>query len=121
MRLIALLCALFLSQNARALEADLAAKAAEVEAACGSKVISAMRNTYVKNTSMISCHASGQAVDMSGNSSCIYAHLLNWRGGYSTDYARMGHVHISICAREMGLRFVHGGGRHHHRRHHKRS
>lgn len=107
--------------------APLAAKVAEIQSSCGSKVISGVRHTYVAGTRRVSLHASGKAVDMAGNPGCIYSHLAGWSGGYSTDYARMAHVHISYDAsggREMGIRFVHGGGhhtrhayRHHHRRH----
>lgn len=99
----------------------LAAKAAQISAACpGAHVISAVRHTRIRGTRRMSLHATGEAVDMRGNPSCIYAQLRNWPGGYSTDYGRAKHVHISLSSsgREMGLRFVHGGGRgkHHHRR-----
>ena len=69
----------------------------------------------------MSLHASGRAVDMKGNPSCIYAHLHGWPGGYSIDYGRVHHVHISLGGREDGLRFAHGGHRRHyaHRRHHR--
>lgn len=91
----------------------LAAKAAEIRDACGSRVVSAVRRTYVAGTRRISLHAHGQAVDMAGNPSCIYARLKGWRGGYSTDYARVAHVHISWSGggREWGARFVHRGHR----------
>ena len=98
----------------------LANKVAEIQSACGSKVISAVRHTYIAGTRRISLHASGKAVDMSGNPSCIYGHLAGWAGGYSTDYGRMAHVHISYDpdgGREMGARFVHGGGRIRYARH----
>lgn len=94
--------------DTHALDGRLAAKVDEIRVYCGSRVVSAVRHTYVNGTHKISCHASGQAVDMSNNPHCIYAHLLDWPGGYSTDYARMGHVHISICAREMHVHFAHG-------------
>lgn len=102
--------------------APLAAKVTEIQSACGSRVISAVRNTFVAGTRTMSLHASGQAVDMSGNPSCIYAMLRGWPGGYSTDYGRVAHVHISYGGREHGVRFVHGGGRtrHAHRRHPQR-
>lgn len=112
------------AHDTHALDGRLQAKVDEIRSYCGSRVISAVRHTYVNGTHHISCHASGEAVDMSNNPHCIYAHLLDWQGGYSTDYARMGHVHISICAREMRLHFVHGGGHVHAnsgRRHHVRS
>ena len=88
----------------------LAAKAREIASACGSKVISAVRHTRIAGTRTLSLHASGRAVDMQGNPSCIYRHLANWPGGYSIDYARVRHVHISLGGREDGLRFAHGGG-----------
>ena len=106
--------------------APLAAKVAEIQSSCGSRVISAVRHSYIAGTRRISLHASGKAVDMAGNPSCIYSHLAGWSGGYSTDYGRVAHVHISYDAtggREMGIRFAHGGGRNHrhaHRHHHRR-
>lgn len=106
--------------------APLAAKVAEIQSSCGSRVVSAVRHSYIAGTRRISLHASGKAVDMAGNPSCIYSHLAGWSGGYSTDYGRVAHVHISYDAtggREMGIRFAHGGGRSHrhaHRHHHRR-
>lgn len=91
--------------------APLAAKAREIQASCGASVISGVRHTRVRGTGRWSLHASGHAVDMRGNPSCIYAHLRGWQGGYSTDYGRVEHVHISLGGREDGLRFAHGGGR----------
>jgi len=91
--------------------APLAAKAREIEAACGSRVISGRRHTRVAGTRRWSLHASGHAVDMAGNPSCIYARLRGWSGGYSTDYRRVRHVHISLGGREDGIRFAHRGGR----------
>ena len=117
-----LLCAFMLLSmqgQSHAVEFSLASKAAEIEGACGARTISAYRNTNIAGTNVRSCHAFGQAVDMQGNASCIYSHLQSWPGGYSIDYARMGHVHISSCQREWGIRFNHGGGRRHHR-HHRR-
>ncbi|MFO1114094.1 MAG: hypothetical protein U1E28_00295 [Beijerinckiaceae bacterium] len=103
----------------------LAAKAQEISSACGSTVISGYRHTRVAGTRHMSLHASGRAVDMRGNPSCIYAHLQGWAGGYSTDYGRVQHVHISLGGREDGLRFAHRGGHHRHyaglRHHHGQS
>lgn len=93
---------------------QLAAKAQEIASRCGSSVISGYRHTRVAGTGHMSLHASGHAVDMRGNPGCIYAHLQGWPGGYSTDYGRVQHVHISLGGREDGLRFAHGGGRHRH-------
>jgi hypothetical protein len=104
----------------------LAAKVAQIQSACpGANVISAIRHTRIRGTSRLSLHATGEAVDMRGNPSCVYAQLRDWPGGYSTDYGRAQHIHISLAAngREAGLRFAHGGGRghhHHHRRFAKR-
>jgi hypothetical protein len=92
--------------------APLAAKAREIAGACGSTIISGHRRTRVAGTGRMSLHASGRAVDMRGNPGCIYAHLQGWPGGYSTDYGRVKHVHISLGGSEDGLRFAHGG---HHR------
>jgi hypothetical protein len=99
--------------RAAGLVPPLAAKAAEIVAACGSQIISAVRHTYIAGTRRISLHASGEAVDLRGNPSCIYAHLKGWPGGYSTDYGRARHVHVSYSSggREWGVRFAHGGGR----------
>lgn len=103
--------------------APLAAKVAEIAASCGSRVVSGVRHSYIAGTRRISLHASGKAVDVAGHPSCIYAHLHGWPGGYSTDYGRVAHVHISYDAdggREMGLRFVHGGGHRQARHRHTR-
>ncbi len=105
----------------------LAAKAQEICSACGSKVISAVSHRYVRGSGRLSLHASGRAVDITGNPGCIYAHLRGWPGGVSTDYAtiRPNHVHISYSpnGREWGLRFAHYRGgkhrRHYARRHHR--
>jgi len=93
----------------------LAAKVREISSSCGSSIISGVRHTRIANTRTTSLHASGQAVDMRGNPRCIYQHLAGWAGGYSTDYGRVQHVHISYSGggREWGLRFAHGT--HHHR------
>lgn len=90
--------------------APLAAKAAEIVAACGSRVTSAVRQTFIAGTRRISLHASGKAVDIAGNPSCIINHLAGWPGGYTTDYGRVRHVHVSYDpgGREWGLRFAHG-------------
>lgn len=98
--------------------AELAAKANELHSACNSVVISGLRRgAYVRGTRHLSQHSNGHAVDIRGNPHCIYAHLMGWHGGYSTDYAAVQHVHISLGGREDGLRFAHGGHRHNH---HKR-
>lgn len=98
----------------------LAAKVAQIQAACpGAHVISAIRHTRIRGTRRLSLHATGEAVDMRGNPSCVYSQLRDWAGGYSTDYGRVKHIHISLAAngREAGLRFAHGGGKsHRHRR-----
>jgi len=92
-------------------DATLAAKAREIGASCGSRVVSGVRHTYVASSGRLSLHASGRAVDMTGNPACIYAHLRGWPGGYSTDYGRVEHVHFSLHGREDGLRFAHRSGR----------
>ncbi|WP_210208619.1 hypothetical protein [Rhodoplanes roseus] len=96
------------------LVAPLAQKAAQIASACGAQVISGVRHTRVAGSGRMSLHASGQAVDMRGNPGCIYRMLGGWSGGYSTDYGRVKHVHISWGGREQGLRFSHGGGRSRH-------
>jgi hypothetical protein len=98
----------------------LAAKVAQIQSSCpGAHVISGLRHTRIRGSGRMSLHATGEAVDMRGNPSCVYAQLRDWPGGYSTDYGRVQHIHISLAAngREAGLRFAHGGGRHHHHRH----
>lgn len=94
----------------------LAVKVAEIQSSCGSRVVSAVRHTNVAGTRILSLHATGQAVDVAGNPNCIYLLLKGWPGGYSTDYSRVAHVHISFGGREHGTRFVH----HHVRRSHHR-
>lgn len=109
--------------------APLAAKVAEIQSSCSSRVISGVRHTYVAGTRRISLHASGKAVDMAGSPGCIYAHLAGWAGGYSVDYGRVRHVHISWDPegrREWGVHFAHGGHRHRghryaHRHHRQRT
>lgn len=101
----------------------LAAKVAQIQQACpGAHVISAVRHTRVRGSGRMSLHATGEAVDMRGNPSCVYAQLKDWPGGYTTDYGRVQHIHISLAAngREAGLRFTHGGGRAHRHRHARR-
>lgn len=90
--------------------APLAAKAAEIQSACGSVVISAIRpGASVRGSGRPSLHRTGHAIDMQGNPRCIYAHLQGWPGGYSVDYGRVSHVHISYSpdGREWGARFAH--------------
>jgi hypothetical protein len=90
----------------------LATKAREIMGTCGSKVVSAIRRGARVYGGSASNHASGRAVDLQGNPSCIYAHLHSWPGGYSTDYAIAPggpHVHVSYNpgGMEWGLRFAH--------------
>lgn len=103
------------------LVAPLAEKVAQISAACGAQVISGVRHTHVAGTGTMSLHASGQAVDMRGNPGCVYGMLQGWTGGYTTDYGRVHHVHISWGGREQGLRFAHGGHSRHHARAGKRA
>lgn len=86
---------------------QLADKARAIVATCGSTIISGYRRTRVRGTRHMSLHASGRAVDIRGNPRCIYQMLKGWPGGYSTDYRRVMHVHISIGGHEHGLRFRH--------------
>jgi hypothetical protein len=109
--------------------APLAAKASAITRACpGAKVISAVRpGARVRGSGRPSLHASGKAVDISGNPRCVYAQLRGWPGGVSTDYGAVKHVHFSYAphGREWGARFAHWGHsrrhRHYarHRRHHR--
>lgn len=91
----------------------LAEKVREIQAACGSTIASAHRSgARIRGTGKMSLHSRypSEAVDLRGNPSCIYSHLRGWAGGYSTDYGRVSHVHISLSSdgRERGLRFSHG-------------
>lgn len=93
----------------------LAAKARQIQSVCGSRIISAVRHTYIAGTGgRLSLHASGRAVDIAGNPACIYRQLQSWPGGVSTDYHRpnIRHVHVSYApgGPEWGRRFAHGGG-----------
>jgi hypothetical protein len=77
--------------------APLAAKVRAIQAACRStKIISTIRHTLIAGGGgAISKHASGRAVDVSGNYRCIYAQLRDWPS-YSIDGPRCRHVHISV-------------------------
>jgi hypothetical protein len=89
----------------------LAAKARQIIKACGSRVISGRRNTFIARTRKRSLHASGQAVDMAGNPKCMYRMLKGWQGGYTIDYGAVKHIHISIGGNEVGKRFRHHKGK----------
>jgi hypothetical protein len=101
------------SVSLRGVVPELASFARTVVSDCGSKVISAVRNTRVRGSGAISLHASGRAIDVAGNPSCIARHLAAWRGGASNDYHRIrpNHFHISWGGREHGKRFAHYQGR----------
>lgn len=106
------------SKSLAGVVAPLASKARQIQAACGSRVISAVRHTYIAGTGgRLSLHASGRAVDMAGSPACMYAQLRGWPGGYSVDYGRVRHIHISYApgGPEWGIRFNHyrGGKRRH--------
>lgn len=85
---------------------------------CGSRVVSSDHRGGVTPN-----HRNHRAVDVSGNPQCIYSHLQDWPGGYSTDYNTapyIKHVHISYCppqscrgGYEWGLRFAHAGSHSH--------
>lgn len=94
----------------------LAAKAREIIGACDAKVISAYRpGARVRGYGTASLHARypAEAIDMTGDTSCIYPRLKGWAGGYSVDYAAVRHIHISMAhdRRERGSRFAHYGTR----------
>jgi len=101
----------------------LVAKAHQLERACGSRIISAFRpHARIAGSGHVSNHALKKAVDMAGNPRCIYAHLKGWPGGYSIDYGRVRHVHISYNKnKEWGVRFAHYSNRRYARfyRHHR--
>jgi hypothetical protein len=78
-----------------------------LQARCGAKVISSHRPGSVTPGGVQSCHATGQAVDMTGNYACMLSVLRSWPGGYTTDPGRCKHIHISSCKMEWGMRFNH--------------
>lgn len=78
-----------------------------LQAKCGAKVISSHRAGSRTPGGQQSCHATGQAVDMTGNYACMYSVLRSWPGGYTTDAGRCKHIHISSCKMEYGMRFNH--------------
>lgn len=78
-----------------------------LQARCGAKVISATRPGARTPFGNMSCHATGQAVDMTGNYACMYSVLKSWPGGYTLDSGRCRHIHISSCKMEWGMRFNH--------------
>ena len=102
---------------AAGIKGQLATKAQEIVASCGSTVISGWRpGARIAGTRHVSLHASGRAVDIKGNPHCIYSHLQGWPGGYSIDYGAVQHVHVSLGGTEDGLRFAHNGAHHRHHR-----
>ncbi len=95
------------------LPAELRAKVFEIIDACGTHVLRTFTpGAVIAGTHHLSEHAFCRAADLAGNPACIYSHLRGFRGGVSTDYARMQHVHVSWHPGgwEQGVRFVHGGG-----------
>lgn len=95
------------------LPAELRAKVVEIIGACGTHVLRTFTpGALIAGTQHLSEHAFCRAADLAGNPMCIYAHLRGFRGGISTDYGRMRHVHVSWHPGgwEQGVRFVHGGG-----------
>lgn len=102
------------SKSLAGVVAPLAAKARELQSVCGARIISAVRHTYIAGTGgRLSLHASGRAVDIIGNPSCLYANLRGFPGGVSIDYGRVKHVHISWNpgGSEWGMRFNHYRGK----------
>lgn len=90
----------------------LKAKAEELIATCGSKVISAFRPGARIPTGHVSNHALCRALDLQGNPSCMYRLLADWKGGLSTDYwdaPGTPHIHLSWNpgGMEWGTKFAH--------------
>lgn len=109
------------SANLEHVTPRLAEKAREIIASCGAKVISAYRpGARVRGYGTASLHSRypAEAIDMVGDTSCIYPKLKGWAGGYSVDYAAVRHIHISLASdrRERGARFTHYGTRRYARR-----
>lgn len=106
----------------------LASKISEIISACGARLTSGYRpGARVAGSGHPSLHSvyPARAADVAGNPSCIYGHLREWGGGYSIDYGRVRHVHISfsppgtgyLAGIEWHARFAHyaaGGLRAHH-------
>lgn len=95
------------SVSLRGVTPVLADKAREIMHDCDSIVVSAVAGRGYRSN-----HPTGRAVDLRGNPACIYAHLKEWPGGVSTDYATAPggpHVHVSYNphGQEWGLRFAH--------------
>lgn len=79
-----------------------------LQSKCGAKVISSFRANARTPFGVTSCHATGQAVDMTGNYGCMYRLLAqHHKGGYTLDAGRCKHIHISWCKMEWGMRFNH--------------
>jgi hypothetical protein len=108
----------------------LQSKVSEIVSSCGARLVSGYRpGARVAGSGHPSLHSvyPARAADVSGNPSCIYAHLQGWQGGYSTDYGRVRHVHLSysppgtgyLAGKEWHARFAHyAGGHHRYARHH---
>jgi len=99
----------------------LSKKVSEIMSACGARLISGYRpGARIAGSGHPSLHSvyPSRAADLAGNPHCIYAHLQGWPGGYSSDYGRVRHVHISysppgsgyLAGREWHARFAHYGG-----------
>lgn len=115
--------------------APLATKVQEILDVCHAHMVSGYRpGARVAGSGHASLHSAypSKAADLTGNPACIYSHLHSWSGGYSIDYGRVRHVHVSysppgsgyLAGREWHARFNHYGGGHHrtltaHRRHHR--
>lgn len=81
---------------------------AMLQSQCGAKVISGFRPGARTPFGVQSCHATNQAVDMTGNYACMYRLLAKYhKGGYTLDSGRCRHIHISWCRMEYGMRFNH--------------
>ena len=104
--------------------AALRTKVSEIISGCGSRLVSGYRpGAHVAGSGRLSLHSTypARAADLSGNPSCIYSHLHGWAGGYSIDYGRVRHVHLSysppgsgeLAGREWHARFAHYAGGHH--------
>lgn len=106
MRVIVFLLAVCFTWPAKA--ASLNSIIYSLQRECGAKIGPRVVAKNVAGTRMRSCHATGEAVDVTGNYACIYRVLRGWPGGYTTDAGRCKHVHVSSCRREWGLRFKHG-------------
>jgi hypothetical protein len=107
-------------------------KIAEILHVCHTHIVSGYRpGARIAGSGHASLHSAypSRAADVAGDYNCIYAQLHGWKGGYSTDYKQVAHVHISysppgsgyLAGHEWHARFRHyGSGGHRYALRHRR-